>query len=210
MAIRGISTPALALAGAGGLIVWLAIEGVGVSSGIRSILGGKVPAAVGPVATQIGMEAANLVAGAGSAVSADAMQYLGSGAKYRYGGGNPTTGWDCSGFVNYVVGHDLAQPIPGYAGGKFTGKTHGPVTGQWATTSLAQTIPRAQVQAGDLIVWPLFHMGIAIDNTTMINCPGPNGTAAPVLHEINTGHSGPFICRRLRDAPGYTPPGASL
>lgn len=212
MAGRGISTPALALAGAGALVVWSAIEGVSLASGLRTFLSGHVPipAAVSPVATQIGQEAADLAAGGGSAVSARAMTYLGGGAVYRYGGGNPTRGWDCSGFVNYVIGHDLAQPIPGVGAGKFTGNSHGPATSQWALWSGCQTIPRSQCQAGDIIVWPAFHMGIAVDSTTMINCPGPNGTPAPVLHKIDTGHTGMFLVRRLRESMGAIPPGAAL
>lgn len=213
MAGRGISTPALALALGGAVVVWSAIEGVSLASGFRQILGGHVPTVDDETQSLLAQGATletGIAVGAGSDIAGAAMTYYQSGSVYRYGGGSPSRGWDCSGFVNYVICHDLGLPIPGYAGGKFTGSAHGPVTSQWAVTSLAQTIPRAQVQAGDLIVWPAFHMGIAVDNQTMINCPGPNGTPAPVLHAIDTGHTGLFICRRLRPVPGVIPKGAAL
>lgn len=46
----------------------------------------------------------------GQAIAADALRY--KGAPYVWGGAKPS-GWDCSGFVNYVIGHDLGMTIPG-------------------------------------------------------------------------------------------------
>ena len=200
MAARGISVGAVALAGAGAVAVYAGTKGVGLASGFRQLLAGQ-PLPPGEdlttavqAATSVG-EAAGVVL-SNSPVSAAGMRYVGTGTKYRWGGGSPA-GWDCSGFVNYVLCHDLGLAIPGYGGGSFDGRAHGPVTGQWAVWSGAQTIPRDQVDAGDLVVWPLFHMGIAVDNLQMVNCPGPNGTPAPVVGHIDGAASGPLVCRRL-------------
>jgi len=189
---RGISVPALALAAGGGVAVYAAIKGVGLASGLRSLLGGHTL----PPGEDLTVNAATGTAAASnSPVAAAASQYVG-GHVYRWGGGSPS-GWDCSGFVNWVVCHDLGLAIPGYGGGTFDGSSHGPVTGQWAVWSGAQTIPRDQVEAGDLVVWPMAHMGIAVDGQQMVNCPGPNGTPAPVLGRIDGAAFGPLVCRRL-------------
>ena len=193
MAGRGISVTAVALAGAGGVAVYAATKGVGLASGFRSLLSGQ-PLPQGEDLTLTSTP--STAAGSNSSVVAAASKYLDSGTLYRWGGGSPR-GWDCSGFTNWVLCHDLGLDIPGYRGGTFDGSAHGPVTGQWAIWSGAVTIPRDQVDAGDLVVWPLFHMGIAVSNTEMINAPGPNGTPAPVLGHIDGAAGGPLVCRRL-------------
>jgi hypothetical protein len=212
MAGRGIPTTALIAAAAGSAFIYLGIKGISLASGLRSILGGKVPAelAGGPLGNVVGLWAPitatdRAVAGAmtgasagASGVAAAAVRYQGSGSKYKWAGASPTNGWDCSGFVNYVVSHDAGKPIPGYKGGAFTGKSHGPTTHVWAVWTGASTIRRADVAAGDLLIWPAFHMGIAVSNTQMINCPGPNGTPAPILSNIDGGGTGVLVCRRLK------------
>lgn len=50
---------------------------------------------------------------AGSAVVAEAMKYVGT--PYAYGGSSPSTGFDCSGFVNYVFGQ-LGISVPRTSG----------------------------------------------------------------------------------------------
>lgn len=197
MAGQGVSTPAVAAAGAGALVLWSALRGVSVTGGLRSLLTGKQPSTANtePITGAAAGAAPGAAAGAatGSAVADAGMRYVGSGSVYRWGGGSPA-GWDCSGFVNYVVGRDLGAAIPGSPSGAYSG--HGPVTAQWAL--FGQPVSRSQVQAGDLVVWPLFHMGIAISSTQMVNCPGPNGTAAPVVSPIDENIGGPRVFRRLR------------
>jgi cell wall-associated NlpC family hydrolase len=129
---------------------------------------------------------------AGSAVATDALRY--QGVKYVWGGANPTTGWDCSGMVNWVVGHDLSQPIPGGGAGVFDGAQHGPDVASWLTTPLCHTV--LAPQAGDLACWgPNAHMGICISATQMISALNPAlGTR---ITTIPAAHSGPAIFRRL-------------
>lgn len=200
----GVSTPAVAAAGVGALVLWAALKGVKVTGGLRSLLTGKAPSTANaePI-TGVNGSAGASVAGAGgsagaatgSAIADAGMRYVGSGSVYKWGGGSPA-GWDCSGFCNYVIGHDLGLPIPGSSSGSYSG--HGPATMQWAL--YGASVSRNQVQAGDLVVWPLHHMGIAISNGQMVNCPGPNGTPAPIVSPIDENIGGPRTFRR----PGAT------
>lgn len=194
-----IGVGAVALAGAGAVTVWAAHRGVGVAGGLRTILSGRtlpagedltVTAAAGTAGT------AGSGIGANNPVAAAATAYVDRRHVYRWGGGSPR-GWDCSGFVDWVLCHDLGYAIPGYAGGAFDGSSHGPVTMQWAVWSGCVTIARAEVEAGDLVVWPTQHMGIAVDNQRMCNAPGPNGTPAPIISRIDGAALGPLVCRRL-------------
>jgi hypothetical protein len=196
--VRDISAPALALATAGAATVWIAHKGVSLGSGFRTLLTGQ-PLPEGEDLSTTVTEGRNLGAGelpVNNEIAAMALGYVGQGI-YQWGGGGRGRRWDCSGFVNYGLCHDLGMAIPGYGGGAFDGSAHGPVTGQWAIWSGCTTIPRDQVTAGDLVIWPLFHMGIAIDNATMVAAPGPNGTPAPVRGRIDGAASGPLVCRRL-------------
>jgi hypothetical protein len=107
----------------------------------------------------------------GQAIAQDALKY--KGHAYLYGGAPGTSGknpWDCSSFVNWVVGHDMGLGIPTMS--HYDGSTHGPATGSWLTWSGCKTIPRKSVAAGDIMVWQT-HMGIAISNTQMISARDP-------------------------------------
>jgi len=211
------------------VFVYAGIKGHSISSGFRSLLGGHVPTdttlppdlggmlgSVGGDVRQLlqnppgsagGPPAAGPAAGGGQAIVAAAMAYYHSGSVYRMGGANPQRGWDCSGYVNWVLCHDLGLPIPGYRAGSFTGRVHGPVTAIWPFWSGAVSVPRDAVRGGDLVIWPFRHMGIAVDNTSMINCPGPNGTPAPVLSSIAHHASlGIPVYRRLKITPAGTVP----
>jgi cell wall-associated NlpC family hydrolase len=81
---------------------------------------------------------------------------------------DPSRGFDCSGLVNWVVGHDLGLDIPGHRGGSYSG--HGPTAIQWYTWSGAVSIPRDQCAPGDLVCWP-GHIGIATSNDMMCVAP---------------------------------------
>jgi cell wall-associated NlpC family hydrolase len=96
----------------------------------------------------------------GNAVAQDALQYL--GVPYVWAHQDPT-GWDCSGFVTYVLHHDFGIDLPD--------NTH-TVTEQFYVWTGADTIPRDQCAAGDLVCW-VSHIGIALDASTMVNAANP-------------------------------------
>lgn len=105
-------------------------------------------------------------------IASDALRYRGAGYVF---GGVPDHGigqWDCSSFVNWVVGNDLSMAIPGYSAGTYHGQAHGPVVLDWATWTGATTVPGPPT-SGDLCVWPgagaAGHIGIAISGTQMIS-----------------------------------------
>lgn len=197
MAGTSISAPAVAAAGAGALVLYAGMKGISVTGGLRALLSGQpIPTAVAyPLTsgTSDGTTTTAVAGPTGSALADRGMSYVGSGSVYGWAGGGPRV-MDCSGFCNQCAGRDLGLPIPGHPDGRYSG--HGPATPQWAIWPGCHTIPRSQVQAGDLCIWPLFHMGIAISNTQMVNCPGPNGTPNPVVGKIDGGGTGVLVCRR--------------
>lgn len=98
-----------------------------------------------------------------------------TGTPYKWGGYLPSTGWDCSGCVNYVLGNALGMTLPG--GYKYTGKAHGPVAAQYLTWGGAHTVGAGSAQAGDLCVWET-HIGVYVGNGKMCSALDPQyGTA---------------------------------
>jgi len=161
---KGTNGLAVGVFVAGGLLVYSAVKGINVSAAVRSLVAGKNPALLtGAVGTSSG-DSVSTGTGPNGDIASDAVQYV--GVPYKFGGGNPN-GWDCSGFVNYVLGHDLAKSLPGGIK-NFTGSWHGPVAAQYYVWSGADTIPRNQAAAGDLACW-LTHIGIVTDNEHMVN-----------------------------------------
>jgi cell wall-associated NlpC family hydrolase len=177
----GISGLAVGIATAGGLLLYSGIKNATVSDTLRALLKSQpvpsapstlaaaqadVGAALGQAATALagaGAAAAGGSAGVGSALGQQivtaASKYLGT--PYRFGGHAPG-GFDCSGLVTYVLHHDLGISLPN--------NTH-TVVSQFAIWGGAVTVPRNQCQAGDLVLFGLGHMGIAVDNTHMIHAP---------------------------------------
>jgi cell wall-associated NlpC family hydrolase len=122
----------------------------------------------------------------------EALKYKGR-VPYVYGGASPR-GWDCSGFINYLLGHDLKLTLPGGIKG-FSGDTHGPVVVSYATWSGATRVKGAP-SPGDLAIWaglgPLGHIGIVTGPNRMISALDPAyGTAETAIQ-------------------GFGPPGAPL
>lgn len=179
----GVSGAGLALATAGGVLLWSGLGDItpvqllkDVSSGkqlppirvgspltlLKDALGSAV-SSLNPfgASTATGASAGALtsvslgVSALGNAIAQAAVKY--DGAPYKWGGATPA-GWDCSGFVTYVLHHDLGLNLPS--------NTH-TVTLQFLTWSGAVTVPSSQAQAGDLVCWPT-HVAIAINPTTCI------------------------------------------
>lgn len=104
----------------------------------------------------------------------DAEKY--KGHKYIWGGAsNPTTGWDCSSFVGYVLGHDFGRPLPG--GVKWNPNSHGPVASQYNNTPGFHLVSHhtSDIQPGDLLVENSGgHVGFGAGPNAMFSAFGTN------------------------------------
>lgn len=135
-------------------------------------------------------------------IAQDALKYVGHG--YSFGGAPANDKWDCSSFVNKVVGMDLGMAIPGYNAGQYNGSSHGPVVMDWATWTGATTV--SSPQTDDLCIWAGFgalgHIGIATDTQHMISALNTHyGTVQTPIS--GNGPAGvPVIYRRLVDTAG--------
>jgi len=195
---------ALATVAIGTLFVYAGITGKSVLASIRAMVTGKSPSLLANMNPINGTGNPNATAvpagtvtgtGNGAAIASDALKYVGH--KYLYGGAPGTNGqnpWDCSSFVNWVLGHDFKMSLPG--GVSYDGRTHGPVTGGYMSWSGAHTIPRSSLEAGDLCVWST-HIGIAINGSQMVSALNPSlGTM--VTTPENGGPQGEtLVCRRI-------------
>jgi len=98
------------------------------------------------------------VSSAGANVVTTASRYL--GVPYTWGGTNPATGFDCSGFVQRVYG-DLGYQLPRVASDQAK-----------AGTPVASL---ADAQPGDLVAFgtPVDHIGIYVGDGKMMDAPHP-------------------------------------
>ncbi|ANB17679.1 C40 family peptidase [Dokdonella koreensis] len=81
--------------------------------------------------------------------------------RYRRGGSNPKTGFDCSGFVRYVFQHALGVSLP---------------AGSAAQFRVGDTIDRRDMQPGDLVFFRIAgkrisHVGIYVAEGRFIHAP---------------------------------------
>jgi cell wall-associated NlpC family hydrolase len=81
--------------------------------------------------------------------------------RYRRGGREPQTGFDCSGFVQYVFAHSLGIDLPDTSISQFLAGTK---------------VARAELQTGDLVFFHtrgknVSHVGIYLDNGRFIHSP---------------------------------------
>ena len=132
----------------------------------------------------------------------DAQKYAGK-VPYLYGGANPN-GWDCSGFANYVLGHDLGMTLPGGVKG-FTGASHGPVVTDYAAWSGAVTITTAP-EAGDLVLFvgngTSGHMGFVTGPNQMLSALDPQyGTSVTPIQGYGPAGA-PIVYRRIAGTAG--------
>ncbi|MEH0110177.1 NlpC/P60 family protein [Tersicoccus sp. MR15.9] len=113
-------------------------------TGIRATL----PTTLGPVTTWRTPTAAVATGNAGALRNAIiATAQTGVGHRYLWGGTSPVTGWDCGGYVSWVLRqHGFDLPVLG---------------GDAMATALgAQQIPLAEGRPGDIIWIPGHHIGI--------------------------------------------------
>lgn len=140
----------------------------------------------------------------GTAIVQAALRY--EGHPYVWGG------WDCSGMVNHVLGHDLGITLPGGIKNFQGPPPHGPVVAQYAVWNGATTVS-GPPSPGDLCVWAGVgasgHIGIAISGTEMISALNPSlGTRKSGIQ--GSGPAGaPLSFRRVNAAgsPGGLAPG---
>jgi cell wall-associated NlpC family hydrolase len=197
-----VDTVGLAVVGVGSIFLYAGIKGKSVPSSIQALIQGKslsTAAAANPIGVNTTPTAtssgASITPGSNvfsSALAVMAEKYLGHA--YLYGGApgvNGSQAWDCSSFINWVVGHDAKLAIPGYAAGAYTGSVHGPATTEWGIWSGMSHISAGEVQAGDIIVWT-GHMGMATSNTSMVSAlnPGLGTLVTPIAGYGN----GPLMC----------------
>ncbi|HEY2397175.1 MAG TPA: C40 family peptidase [Rudaea sp.] len=81
--------------------------------------------------------------------------------RYRRGGRAPKTGFDCSGFVQYVFAHSLGIDLPDTSVTQFLAGTQ---------------VARSELQTGDLVFFhtrgrSVSHVGIYLDNGRFIHSP---------------------------------------
>lgn len=81
--------------------------------------------------------------------------------RYRRGGRDPSTGFDCSGFVRYVFRHSLDQDLPSTSMSQF---------------HAGEEVDRANMQTGDLVFFRthgkrVSHVGIYLDHGRFIHSP---------------------------------------
>ena len=119
-------------------------------------------------------QAAAAVSGKGAAIVQTAQLYY--GYRYTWGGKSPSTGFDCSGFANYVCGqngislHRVAQDV--YSN-----------DGTW--------VSKDQLQPGDLLFfgygpYSVTHMGIYVGNGQMIHASTSN--TGVIYSDINSSY----------------------
>ncbi len=88
-----------------------------------------------------------------------------TGIKYRYGGSQPETGFDCSGFVRYVFQEAANITLPPTAR---------------AISQIGKTVRKDELQPGDLVFFNTLksafsHVGIYIGNNKFIHAPRTGG-----------------------------------
>lgn len=103
----------------------------------------------------------------GMRVVSAASRYMGT--PYRWGGTSPHTGFDCSGFVQFVFREALNIKLPRL-----------PVQ----MSRLGERIPREALESGDLVFFntrggPFTHVGIYLNDAQFIHAPMP-GTRVTV------------------------------
>lgn len=166
MAGPGVNGVAVAMIVAGDVLVLSGLKNATLSDTLRALIkGDPVPSGASLLPSGSGGVLGGVAAGAGSgaktgaAVAATAESYI--GVPYVWAGETPS-GWDCSGFVTYVLHtrHGIELPSNFHT-----------VAAQFYVWTGAVTVARAECQAGDLVCWP-GHIGIAVSNTEMVHAPG--------------------------------------
>jgi peptidoglycan DL-endopeptidase CwlO len=186
-----LSGKAVALTVGGFVLLWSGIKGQTLGVTLQYLLHGQlVPrAAEAPPSLGVNDNASPSATGVAvttttSTIANDALKY--QGHAYLYGGAPGPSGagpWDCSSFVNWVLGHDLGMTLPGSTSPGYSGTSHGPSTLSYLAWSGARTVGHSASasEPGDLVVGAT-HMGIATGDGNYISAhdPAEGTTVSPV------------------------------
>lgn len=204
---RQVDGIALGAVFAGSLFAYAGITGKSVPHALQAIVKGKSPKTApqdqpitgGAVPVTGPGGGRTVTATTDSAIANDALSYVGK-LGWSLGGSMNSGSPDCSGYVNGVIGRDLHMAIPGVAAGAFDGSQHGPNSFVWMLWSGLVKITRAEIQAGDILVWTsgIGHIGIATSNTEMVSDLNPQLGVA--VTQIDNTAAGVFFPFRLRAA----------
>jgi peptidoglycan DL-endopeptidase CwlO len=168
--------------GLGFMLIWSGVTNAGVLSTVQHLFMGVAPipgqpqaslTKSSPISFNTGTTPGVVSSGGGSsAIAADAMQYEGK-IPYVWGG-KDISGWDCYGFLTYVLHHDMGYNLPNNT---YTGYL------EFLAWNQQYQISPSEVQAGDIVIWPT-HCGIAISPTQMISAENPSaGTKVATFSE---------------------------
>lgn len=87
------------------------------------------------------------------------------GMDYRFGGKNPSSGFDCSGMVSYIYKNAAGMDLPHNA---------------YKIAQISKKIDLSHIRPGDLVFFDTLHrhfshVGIYIGNGKFVHAPGSNG-----------------------------------
>ena len=141
--------------------------GVAVSaSALNGSTSGNGSSSTGTGSTGSGGTSSGTTSNVGAQIVATAKQYL--GVKYKYGGSSPSTGFDCSGFVYYV----LKQL--GYS----------PYRTSSSQYKMGTYVAKSDLQPGDLVFFAgtyksgISHVGIYVGDGKFIHSPSSGGVVS--------------------------------
>jgi len=203
MPVNGVALGAVAV---GSVFTYAGVKGYSIPEAVQAIVQGKSPAGLTkryPVDSPVDLPAGGTSAvgggsATGQAIANKALSY--SGAGYDWGGRADRPGaWDCSSFVSKVLGEDFGMTLPGgghWGSAGYPPHAHGPTSSSY--TSYGRGISRAEVAAGDLVVWGSHHIGIAINNSTMISARSEHSGTGTSSIDGDTRYFGAEpTCRRV-------------
>ena len=87
------------------------------------------------------------------------------GSDYRFGGANPSSGFDCSGMVSYIYQNAVGMKLPHNA---------------YRMAQMSKKVEKGELRPGDLVFFntlhrPYSHVGIYIGRGRFVHAPGTNG-----------------------------------